>query len=288
MSSVLFGELRSVSSKHSFQNASGTTNVVLDSSGRLGVGTTSPSSTFHCQGSALVTGTLTTSNLSVLGTTTTINAYETVSSNVVINNTSGVGPALRVAQTGSGAGYPVADFYDNDVSTSVPALRIADGGNVGVGTATALQKLHINGLLRADYIQSAKTVAYQWVSGTKYDLNAYSWSSSWTFTNLGGQSITSTSTYSGSSLIAPYTGMYLVTLRFINGHSYAVLNYTLGAETGQINANNSYNLDLPRVVYATSGSQLLSGAGNVTGQLTNYAANGCNYQVIIRLIQELP
>jgi hypothetical protein len=71
-------------------------------------------------------------------------------------NLSGTGPALRVAQTGVGAGYPVADFYDNDVSTTVPALRIADGGNVGIGTDTPLQKLHVQGnLLVSDTIQGS-------------------------------------------------------------------------------------------------------------------------------------
>jgi hypothetical protein len=111
----------------------------------VGVGTSTPTKSLHVVGDALVTSTLTTSNLNVLGTTTTINSYETNSSNVVINNVTGLGPALRVAQTGSGANYPVADFYDNDVSTTVPALRIADGGNVGVGTATPSAPLHVEG-----------------------------------------------------------------------------------------------------------------------------------------------
>jgi len=51
---------------------------------------------------------------------------------VTIENASGNGPALRVTQSGVGANYPIADFYDNDVNTTVPALRIADGGNVGM------------------------------------------------------------------------------------------------------------------------------------------------------------
>jgi hypothetical protein len=64
---------------------------------------------------------------------------------VTIENASGNGPALRVTQSGVGANYPIADFYDNDVSTTVPALRIADGGNVGIGTRTPGAQLSVFG-----------------------------------------------------------------------------------------------------------------------------------------------
>ena len=111
----------------------------------VGVGTTAPTSTLDVRGDAKISGTLYTSNLQVLGTNTVINGLETVSSNVSINNTSGFGPALKVRQTGVGANYPIADFYDNDVSTTVPALRIADGGYVGVGIASPLTPLHVYG-----------------------------------------------------------------------------------------------------------------------------------------------
>jgi len=63
----------------------------------------------------------------------------------VIDNQLGTGPALLVLQKGIGNEYPIADFYDRDVSTTVPALRIADGGYIGIGTATPVQPLHIQG-----------------------------------------------------------------------------------------------------------------------------------------------
>jgi|APGre2960657373_1045057.scaffolds.fasta_scaffold23108_2 hypothetical protein len=108
--------------------------------GNVGIGVANPTAKLHVLGNARIQG-----DLIVNGSQTTVNNYTTVSSNVSIMNTSGVGPALRVAQTGSGAGYPVADFYDNDVSTTVPAMRIADGGNVGIGTANPQAKLDVSG-----------------------------------------------------------------------------------------------------------------------------------------------
>lgn len=52
-----------------------------------------------------------------------------------------------MTQKGIGAGYPIADFYDLDISTTVPSLRIADGGNVGIGTATPVTALHVQGTM---------------------------------------------------------------------------------------------------------------------------------------------
>ena len=95
--------------------------------------------------SATLSGTLITSNLMVLGTNTVNNTYIQQSSNFSVCNVVGTGPALSVSQKGIGAGYPIADFYDLDVSTTVPALRIADGGNIGIGTSIPVANLHIQG-----------------------------------------------------------------------------------------------------------------------------------------------
>ena len=71
--------------------------------------------------------------MTVLGTTTILNSYTTENSNIVINNQSGAGPALAIYQSGSSSAGIIADFFDNDVSTTIPVLRVADGGNIGIG-----------------------------------------------------------------------------------------------------------------------------------------------------------
>jgi microcystin-dependent protein len=93
-----------------------------------------------------VIGTLYTSNLVISGSNTTINTYLLANSNVMIRNQTGLGPALSVYQSGLGSSYPVADFYDGDINTTIPSLRIADGGNIGLGTTNPVAKLHVQGI----------------------------------------------------------------------------------------------------------------------------------------------
>jgi hypothetical protein len=86
----------------------------------------------------LAAGTITASNLSILGDFVTLNTITSNTEQMVIQN-AGTGPALKVTQTGA---HPIADFYDDG---QVLAMRIADGGNVGIGTATPTSKLHVQG-----------------------------------------------------------------------------------------------------------------------------------------------
>src|SRR5210317_355338 len=86
----------------------------------------------------IANGTLTASNLVVLGDTVQLDTITSNTEQMVITN-DGTGPALQVTQTGS---QPIADFYDDG---NVLALRIADGGLVGIGTDNPSQLLHVEG-----------------------------------------------------------------------------------------------------------------------------------------------
>jgi len=109
---------------------------------QVGIGTTRPKETFHVQGNLLSTGnitsqgTVTASNLSILGDFVTLNTITSNTEQMVIQN-AGTGPALKVTQTGANS---IAEFYDDG---NALALKIADGGNVGIGTANPQAKLHI-------------------------------------------------------------------------------------------------------------------------------------------------
>jgi len=93
--------------------------------------------TLHVHGSILCETTFTTSNLVVLGSNLILNTVTSNTQQLTIAN-DGTGPALVVTQTGA---QPIADFYD-DASL---ALRIADGGFVGIGTAAPAHKLDVIG-----------------------------------------------------------------------------------------------------------------------------------------------
>ena len=93
------------------------------STGRVGIGKSSPQTTLHVAGSAHIEG-----DLWVKGTTNQIDTLVHVTSAMDITNI-GTGPAFKVTQTGA---QPVAVFYDDNV----PQLYLEDGGNIGMSTAS--------------------------------------------------------------------------------------------------------------------------------------------------------
>jgi len=97
----------------------------------IGIGTTTPSQKLHVVGDARIQG-----NLTVNGKHTIIDTNTSTSEQIIITN-DGTGPALVVNQTGN---QPIIDIQDEGFSV----LRIADGGNVGIGTAFPISKLHVN------------------------------------------------------------------------------------------------------------------------------------------------
>lgn len=102
---------------------------------------------------ATIGGTLTASNLNIVGELTVVN---NVTSNMEQLNivSSNIGPALKVVQTGVGPQYPVAEFVDSETGT---ALYIADTGLVGVNTSLPSYRLDVYGVMSVRDIMYLKT-----------------------------------------------------------------------------------------------------------------------------------
>jgi len=114
---------------------------IASGTGAVGIGTSTlyTSNMLTVQGNTVINGTLTASNLNILGTTEIVNAYESHSSNLVINNL-GTGPALSVTQSES-TSQPLASFY----AGGVPSLFMNSSGSVGIGTTNPAYALDVSG-----------------------------------------------------------------------------------------------------------------------------------------------
>jgi len=111
-------------------NIKATSNVYAGA--RLGVGTTTPTHPLHVIGNARIEG-----NLDVNGIFNTINTDVKVTDQFTVSN-AGTGPAMKVIQMGA---QPIAEFWDDDNI----AMRISDGGLVGIGTQAPLYTLDVVG-----------------------------------------------------------------------------------------------------------------------------------------------
>ena len=147
----------------------GSSVLLVKQTGRVGINTSLPAEALHVEGNVVASGTITASNLVILGDYVTLDTITSNTEQMVITN-DGTGPALIVTQTGP---EPIADFYDDG---GVLALRIADGGSVGIGTTTPKQKLHVQGSIQCETqffgngINSVASPSFSWASDTNTGL----------------------------------------------------------------------------------------------------------------------
>ena len=104
----------------------------------IGIGTTNATSALHVDGNVFTTGTITASNISVIGDFVTMNTVTSNTEQMIITN-EGTGPALKVTQTGP---HPIAEFYDDNGAI---AFKVANDGLIGIGTTTPRQLLDVQG-----------------------------------------------------------------------------------------------------------------------------------------------
>ena len=154
----------------------------LTSTGRLGIGTTSPASLLSVQGNALFSGNLTLANLNATGTITTAYASTTAISSTgsayfaTTGGSVGIGTTtpssilnIAAANAGIGTSILLSDFFAtvpvnnhhwavNNTSgtfnlatvadsllaaTISPKLSVSNGGNLGIGTTTPAWRLQV-------------------------------------------------------------------------------------------------------------------------------------------------
>jgi hypothetical protein len=244
----------------------------------IGIGSTTPVVALDVVGAIRTTSTLTASNLELLGTSVTFAAVN--SSNIIINNTQFAGPALTVTQKTVGGNGVLAEFYDVDVSTSVPVLKVGDNARVGINTTASSEALTVVG-----NISSTGRIISSIATGT----SPFQVSSTTTVTNLSAEYLsgltanyflnaTNLNTGTINQLRLPNTGIAAATYgNASNVPAFTVdstgrlsnvtlqpikIAYTDVSGIASVASSGNYN-DLSNKTFVLSGSNAVFQSGNV-------------------------
>jgi len=206
--------------------------------------------TISNSGNITTHGSITASNLFVIGDYVKMDTITSNTEQIVITN-AGTGPALMVTQTGENS---IAEFYDGDGGAI--ALKIANNGLVGIGVTNPQEMLHVNGTARID----GAIVATGSVTGSSFIGNASTATTLATPRNINGVSFNGGAniTVTANTPSALTRGSYLTGNNF-NGSA---------ATTWAVDATNA-NLANKVVARDASGN---FNAGTITAALAGNAS----------------
>ena len=142
---------------------SGTERLRVDSSGRVGVGTASPATTLDVNGSATFSRVGINANPSnTVSTVQSFARFQNTGGDFYVGIEGGTGGGFFPGSTAYGAvlynasATPLS-FYTNGSER----MRIDASGNVGIGTTSPAEKLHVNGNARANnFLSGGTSVAF--------------------------------------------------------------------------------------------------------------------------------
>ena len=136
-----------------YTNASSTPKVVVDTSGNVGIGTTSPSRPLHVNDNdGIRVGTTASYQLDLKGAQTpAVTVGGSTLASVI--TTSGTGSAsghigFEIPSNDANDGFYIATDADNDGTVDTLAMKINANGNVGIGTDSPSVALQVSGQIK--------------------------------------------------------------------------------------------------------------------------------------------
>jgi hypothetical protein len=224
-------------------------------------------------------GTLTTSNLNVIGTTTTITTATYQTENLEIISQANDGPGIKVVQNGT---QDIAQFFD----ATVNVMTIRDGGNVGIGSTLPSEKLDVVGNIKlSGSINNTSSNEIEYVKGVTSPIQQQISTNS----NLISNRITTLdSNASNYSLTTSNQITNRITILDSNASNYtlATSNHITNRITILDSNASNYSLTTSNqitnritILDSNASNYTLSASNQITNRITMLDSNASNYSL---------